>query len=177
MTSIETRPDAYIKHQLPGRVRLKIPQKKGDDRYFDCLAELFADCPGITQLQFNPQAASILICHSMDTGFSTIAEFAQTKGLFTIIEQPPEEMFSIPHLPIATLTSAELKNIDKSLLNFSQGWLDGRSLLFLALVGLAVSQINKGRFMVPAASLLWYAITLLKEENEKIFDLDRYTRY
>ncbi len=177
MSRIENQPAAYIKHQLPGRVRLKIPQKKGDYRYFDRIAELFAGCPGITQLQLNPQAASLLICHGMDTGFSAIAEFAQKNSLFTIVEQVPEETFSIPHLPIAKLTSTGFNRLDESLLDFSQGLLDGRSLLFLALVGLSISQIGKGRFMAPAASLLWYALTLLKEENEKTFDLDKYLRH
>lgn len=176
MTGRKNHPAAYIKHQLPGRVRLKIPQKKGDYRYFDRIAELFADCPGITQLQLNPQAASMLICHETDAAFPNIAEFAQTHGLFTLVEQQPDETFSIPHLPIAKLTSTSFNRLDESLLDFSQGWLDGRSLLFLALVGMSFSQISKGRFMAPAASLLWYALALLKEENEKPFDLDSYIR-
>ncbi len=171
MTGDETHPSAYIKHQLPGRVRLKIPQKRGDFRYFDLIAELFADCPGITQLQLNPPAASILICHGTETQFLNIAEFAQTNGLFTIIEQP-EETFSIPHLPIPKLTSTGLNRVDESLMGFSQGLLDGRSLLFLALIGLAVRQMTRGAIMGPATTLLWYAFSLLKEENEKTFDPD-----
>jgi hypothetical protein len=103
MNGNKGHPAAYIKHQLPGRVRLKIPQKKGDFDYFDRIADLFSDCPGITQLQFNPPAASILICHEEGTHFLTIVEFAQTNGLFTIIEQP-EDIFTIPHLPLAKLT-------------------------------------------------------------------------
>lgn len=170
MTGNENYPSAYIKHQLPGRVRLKIPQKRGDFRYFDRIAELFTDCPGITQLQLNPPAASILICHGTETDFLNIAEFAQTNGLFTIIEQPEEETFSIPRLPIPKLTSTVLNRLDESLMDFSQGRLDGRSLLFLSLIGLAIRQMTKGHIMGPASSLLWYAFRLLKEENEKLFD-------
>ena len=65
MTGNNNPPFAYIKHQMPGRVRVKIPQKKGDFRYFDRIAELLTGCPGITQLQLNPPAASILICHKI----------------------------------------------------------------------------------------------------------------
>jgi len=173
MTGNETHPSAYIKHQLPGRVRLKIPQKRGDFRYFGRIADLFADCPGITQLQLNPSAASILICHGTETHFLNIAEFAQTNGLFTITEQPEEEeTFSIPYLPIPKLTSTGLNRLDESLMDFSQGRLDGRSLLFLALIGLAVRQMTRGNIMGPATTLLWYAFSLLKEENEKTFDPD-----
>ncbi|MDD5319722.1 MAG: hypothetical protein PHD43_03730 [Methylococcales bacterium] len=173
MTGNESYPSAYIKHQLPGRVRLKIPQKKGDFRYFDRIAELFSDCPGITQLQLNPPAASILICHEIEIQFLNIAEFAQTNGLFTIIEQPAEEeTFSIPYLPIPKLTSTGLSRIDESLTDFSRGLVDGRSLLFLALIGLAVRQMTKGAIMGPASTLLWYAFSVLKEENEKTLDPD-----
>jgi len=171
MTDNENHPSAYIKHQLPGRVRLKIPQKRGDFRYFDRIAELFTDCPGITQLQLNPPAASILICHVTETDFLNIAEFAQTNGLFTITEQP-EETYSMPYLPIPKFTSKGLNRVDESLMDFSQGLLDGRSLLILALIGLAVRQMTKGNIMGPATTLLWYAFSLLKEENGKTFDPD-----
>jgi len=174
MTGNNNPPFAYIKHQLPGRVRLKIPQKRGDFRYFDRIAELFADCPGITQLQLNPSAASILICHGTETDFLNIAEFAQTNGLFRIIDQPEEETFSIPYLPIPTLTSTGLNRLDESLMNFSQGRLDGRSLLILALIGLAVRQMTRGNIMGPATTLLWYAFSLLKEENGKTLDPERF---
>lgn len=171
MTNNENHPSAYIKHQLPGRVRLKIPRKKGDFGYFDRIAKLFAECPGITQLQLNAPAASILICHITETDFLNIAEFAQTNGLFTITEQP-EETFSIPYLPIPKFTSKGLNRVDESLMDFSQGLLDGRSLLILALIGLAVRQMAKGHIMGPASTLLWYAFSLLKEENKKTFDQD-----
>ncbi|MGZ8915585.1 MAG: hypothetical protein ACXW1Z_21080, partial [Methylobacter sp.] len=112
----------------------------------------------------------ILICHSTEAEFSKIAEFAQTNGLFTIIEQPEEEAFSIPYLPIPKLTSTGLNLLDESLMDFSQGRLDGRSLLFLSLIGLAVRQMAKGHIMGPASTLLWYAFSVLKEENNKLFD-------
>jgi hypothetical protein len=138
---------------LPGRVRLKIPQKRSDFQYFDRLADLFTNCPGITHLQLNPLAASILICHGTETRFLNIAKFAQTKGLFTIIEQQPEETFSIPPLPLAKLASTGLTHLDEKLMDFSQGRLDGRSLLFLALTGLflaltglGVRQMTRGRY-------------------------------
>jgi len=122
MTNNEIYPSAYIKHQLPGRVRLKIPQKRGDFRYFDRIAELFTGCPGITQLQLNPSAASILICHEIEIDFLAIAEFAHTNCMFTITEQP-EEAITIPYLPIPKLTSTGLNRLDESLMDFSQGGL------------------------------------------------------
>lgn len=174
MTESEIQPAAFIKHQLPGRVRLKIPQKKGDFHYFDRIAESFAQCPGITQLQLNPPAASILICHRTDIAFHVIAEFAETKRLFSLTEKPEDYVpITIPNLPIATLTSVGLNRIDEALLGFSQGRLDGRSLLFLALIGLGIHQFTRGNIMAPAASLLWYALELLKQENDNLFEIEK----
>jgi len=172
MTGNDNPPFAYIKHQMPGRVRVKIPQKKGDFRYFDRIAESFAGCPGITQLQLKPSAASILICHETETDFLNITEFAQTNGLFTIIEQPEEEAFTIPYLPIPLLAASDLNRLDESLMDFSRDRLDGRSLLFLALIGLAVRQMTKGHVLGPASTLLWYAFSVLKAENNKLLDPD-----
>lgn len=172
MTNNGNEPFAYIKHQLPGRVRLKIPQKKGDFHYFDRIAESLAGCTGITRLQLNPPAGSILICHDIETHFLNISEFAQTNGLFTIIEQPEEEAFTIPYLPIPMLASTGLNRFDESLMDFSRGRLDGRSLLFLGLIGLAVRQITKGHILGPASTLLWYAFSVLKAENNKLLDPD-----
>ncbi len=159
-------PSAYVKHQLPGRVRLKIPQKKGDAGYFARIAKLFAKFPGIIQLQFNTTSGTVLILHDeAESQFGNISEFAQANGLFRITEPPPEETFSIPHQPIATLTSTSLNRFDKSLIELSQGLIDSRSFFVLTLTGLAAHQITKGNIMTPAISLFWYAIELLREEH------------
>lgn len=173
MKAIKKYPVAYIKHQLPGRVRLKIPQKKGDFEYFDRIAELFSVCPDVSQLQLNPVAGSLLICHGTETQFLNIAEFAHSNGLFTLID-PPEEIITIPHVPLARLTANGLGNIDELLMGFSRGRLDSRTLLIMALIGLAVRQGSRGNMMGAASSLIWYAFRLLKEESEKTFDLSKY---
>jgi len=171
MNGEKDHPCAYVKHRLPGRVRLKIPQKKGDIGYFDRIAQLFGKFPGVTRLQLNPVAASVLICHDgTEAQFGKISEFAQAKGLFRIAEPPPEEVFSMPHQPIATLTSAGLNRFDESLMELSQGLIDSRSLFMLTLTGLAFHQIVRGNIMTPAASLLWGAIELLREENTRILE-------
>lgn len=159
-------PFAYVKHQLPGRVRLKIPQKKGDADYFARIAKSFAKFPGIAQLQFNPTSGTVLIRHdAAKAQFSNISEFAQTNGLFSIAEPLPEKPFSIPHQPIARLTSTRLNRFDQSLIELSEGLIDSRSLFFLILTGMAVHQIARGKIMTPATSLIWGAIELLREES------------
>lgn len=173
MTKDEIPPSAFIKHHLPGRVRLKIPQKRGNINYFDRLADLFSECIGITELKLNPSVASVLICHRPDLPFQNIVEFAKTQGLFTLTEKPEDhEAIVIPNLPITTLAWAGLDQVDDSLLDFSQGRLNVRSLVFLSLVGLAIYQIKRGSIMAPAASLLWYAFGLVNAESEDLNELE-----
>jgi hypothetical protein len=172
MNGNETLVFATIRHQLPGRVRLKIAQKKGDSAYFNRLVKVLESCSGITQVQLNPQSASLLICHTINMPFLSIAEFAQANDLFTVtVTEPPTDMlFSMPPLPIALLASAGLNRMDESLQVLSRGRLDGRTLLIMALIGLAIRQMTRGNAMGAASSFLWYAFRLLKEENEKLFD-------
>ncbi|MGZ5051039.1 MAG: HMA2 domain-containing protein [Methylobacter sp.] len=165
MTGHKSHPYAFIKHQLPGRVRLKIPQKKGDRDYFDRLAKLFAGFPGITQLQFNPAAASVLICHDGgEVQFEPISEFAQENSLFSIAGQD-EESLPVSGLTIAELASEQLNQFDQALKEMSLGLVDTRSMLMLVFAGMAVHQIGQRKIMTPAVSLLWGAIELLREDN------------
>lgn len=174
MIGDDIQPSAFIKHQLPGRVRLKIPQKRGDVNYFDRLADMFSDCLGITQLKLNPLAASILINHGTDIPFQNIVEFAETKNLFSLTEKPEDQdAIVIPNLPITTLAWAGLNQFDNALLDFSHGRLDARSLLFLGLIGLAVHQTIRGNIMAPAATLLWYAVELLNAEDENQIEYEK----
>jgi hypothetical protein len=170
MTEKQSQISAYVKHRLPGRIRLKIPQKKGDAGYFERMAESFADCPGLTQLHLNPHAASLLICHEPETDFLNIAEFAEARGLFTVAAEPESVPLPILHQPLTAFTSSRLSRADELLQQASQGRFNGRSLLFLSLLGLAAHQIARGRFLSPASTLLWNALSLLKEEKRNSSD-------
>ena len=171
MNNDNAGPSAYIRHQIPGRVRLKIPEKKGDLGYFAELAEGFAVCHTITQLELNPVSASVLICHDLSEDFLTIAGFAQENGLFCIIDQP-EAKFSLPKKPVTKFASAGITRIDQSLSDFTRGLLDGRSLLFLALIGLALRQMSKEHVLGASTSLLWYAFRVLNEANKDVSEPD-----
>ncbi|GAB4261268.1 MAG: hypothetical protein Kow0065_11770 [Methylomicrobium sp.] len=161
-------PFAFVKHRLPGRVRLKIPEKRGDFCFFDRLADALTECTDVTQLQLNPPAASVLISYRTENAFQMIADFAEARGLFSLSDKPYDDPpISLSKLPLTALTSNGLSMVDHSLVDVSSGRLDGRSLLFLALLGLAVHQLVRGNVMAPAATLLWYALQLLERENEK----------
>lgn len=162
-------PKAYIKHQLAGRVRLKIPQKRNDEAYFEAVADAFADCEAITQLQLNPQAASLLIQHG-SAPFSDIAAFAASAGLFALVAQDDPDLPAVEHASVAGLSSLVASQLDHKLADLSAGRIDVRSALFVAFMGLTIHEAAKGHVMAPASTFLWRAIQLLNKKNEKLFD-------
>lgn len=167
--SITDLPKAFIKHQMPGRVRLKIPSKRGDEQYFEELAETFAECEAIGQLQLNPPTASLLIQHGI-APFDEIAKFAANAGLFTIAMGQEAELMATETSSIASLTSSAAAYLDHKMADLSAGKVDVRSLLFLSFVGMAVVEAKKGHIMAPASTFLWRALQLLNKKNDKFFE-------
>ncbi|MGY6278086.1 HMA2 domain-containing protein [Methylomonas sp. MgM2] len=162
-------PKAFIKHQMPGRARLKIPGKRGDERYFEQLAEIFAGCEAITQLQINAQTASLLIQHD-SSPLSDIVAFAGDAGLFVTVQGREAELMATEHSSIAKLSSLAATHIDHKLADLSAGRVDVRSVLFLGFMGLAVREATKGHVMAPASTFLWRALQLLNQKNDKFFE-------
>lgn len=161
-------PTAYVKHRMPGRVRLKIPAMRGDDAFFGLLAETLAGCEQIRQLQLNPPTASLLILHA-DAPFEAIAEYAVSAGLFAIAEGNGSELPALDNLSVAGLSSLGVSQIDQQLNQLSAGRLDLRSMFFLGFVGLTVHQAAKGRILSPASTFFWRALELLNSKNENMF--------
>jgi len=59
-------PEAFITHFITGRVRIKIPSKKGDEAFFLSIKERFSNFPGVQKIKINSLTGSILILHSFD---------------------------------------------------------------------------------------------------------------
>lgn len=160
-------PKAFIKHQLPGRVRIKIPQKRGNEVFFEELAEVLAVCDSISQLQLNSQAASVLIVHTAPN-FDEIAKFAADTGLFTLAADGDAE-FQTPNLSLAGISSLGVAEVDKGMRKLTFGLVDMRTILFLGFVGLGIQEARKGHIMSPASTFWWRALELLNAKNDKMY--------
>jgi hypothetical protein len=146
-------PTAYIAHQIPGRVRLKIPAKRGDARYFESIASLFTDCREVHYSETNPTTGSILILHEGD--LMPLIQRAEQQSLFQIACQPSAT------IPLKARTTDSFKQTDSSLKNLTNGGLDLATVLFLGLIALAIYQALEGNVLAPASTLLWYAFATL----------------
>ena len=77
---------AFIEHQLPHRLRLKIPSKRGDGAFFEELARRSSMLPGVTALSANPVTASILIHHAGDS--EAVMAMMVQEGLLDVCPKP-----------------------------------------------------------------------------------------
>ncbi|HYE36872.1 HMA2 domain-containing protein [Methylocaldum sp.] len=147
---------AFVIHELPGRLRLRIPEKRSDAVFFADLAERLTQCPGVTRVAPNALTGSVLLLHSSETRAVDVAKYAEQSALFSV-----KPVSAAPVRTLGQHASEGLDAFDRSLNSVSGGLVDLQSVFFLLLLGLAVHQARRGQLLVPAVSLLWEAIGLV----------------
>jgi hypothetical protein len=152
------RAKAHICHLIPGRVRLRIPNRRGDIKYFTVLHRKLAVLDGVQVVVVNPSTSSLLISHSL--AVNRLIEYAKAENLF---EVTPDK----PSAPVSEIISGQALSVNQRLRALSFGRLDLSSLAFLVFLCLAIVQILRGQFLVPATTLLWYAMQTLVIEGRK----------
>lgn len=158
-------PDAYITHATQGRVRIKIPDRKGNSAYFSSLKESLAglsELPGIQRVEANPMTGSILVLHTLDlqaTDLEMVAQYSEFNNLFRLRLSPPQQA-SAPGRPAQALQETNRK---VGALTGSE--IDGEILAILGLLGIAIVQLKRGNIMIPAVSALWYVYSLIKDRQ------------
>src|SRR5215475_10583517 len=55
-----------IAHQVPGRVRMKIPAAKGNPELLQQVADCFTAIPGIERITVNPATGSVVMHYDVD---------------------------------------------------------------------------------------------------------------
>lgn len=140
--------EAVITHRLPGRIRLKLPGLKRDALALGQIAEGLGLCPFVLGVEANPLLGSLLIRHQGDG--SEVESWAEAQGLFRAGPEARE-----------TVQGRLREGVDglaRGLSAVSGQRLESREWLTLGLIGMAIHQAIEGNIMVPAVSLLWYAI-------------------
>jgi hypothetical protein len=61
-----TKMNLKIAHQVPGRVRMKIPAGKGNADLLKQISDVFAVIPGIEEIVVNPTTGSIVLNYDID---------------------------------------------------------------------------------------------------------------
>jgi hypothetical protein len=129
-------PMAYIEHQIPGRMRLRVPERRGDVGFFQSIVGTLSKLPEITELDGFPLSGSIRIRHT-GTPDAILAAAAE-QGLFEIGKQESD---------------AEPKKPRKQP-HGDAGMLDT---IATGLSGLALFQVTQGQITGSAAENFWHA--------------------
>lgn len=169
-----TPPIAIVKHQLPGRLRLRIPARRGDISFFQGIVQALSKRPDIQELDANPLTGSILIHYSGSVQAITAA--ATEQGLFEVgPEHPKKAESAIPRANSGLLDTVATGLTGLALLQATQGdvagnaaenfWnaygaqrILGRPEIAAGFALLGIVQVLRGRLLGSAASLLYYSL-------------------
>lgn len=61
LKQVHSLAEAVIRHRSTGRLRLKVPSKKGYYAYFNALKDAFSDIEGLKGIEINPMTGSVLL--------------------------------------------------------------------------------------------------------------------
>jgi hypothetical protein len=146
---------AVIVHDIPGRTRLRIAEKRRDVAYFTRLADDLRKCQGVTAVMTNAVTGSVLVLHDAKNADRVVAD-GRMRELFELVEAPAA--VAPPHLGEILAAGASRMN----------AWMqretnDGTNLKSLALGGLLFAglwQSLRGRWLPEAVTLFWYALSM-----------------
>lgn len=153
-------PLARVVHALPGRKRLKIEEKRGDEAYFNTVEKALSDSPGIVRVETNCRTGSVLVYHRRDE--PSALQHAEEQGLYQLATQNPDRPVAAASVA-ANATATRKAPRPKSKTVRTNG-VNFRPLIFMGWVGLGIAQAIEGNIAVPAIAAFWYAY-LVTQEN------------
>ena len=149
-------------HALPGRIRFRIPGKRGDRSYFEKLVTAVGQCSGLQRLAINPATASILIHYDVEhTG--ELNGFLEKNGFFRVIDRPKEGQPAAEPARNSGAGPAQKNEEVKAMPvpEISQ-------MIGLGLIGFSCYRLLQDGFKAPAwHAALWYGYNLLRDGQPK----------
>lgn len=143
----EGPPAAHVVHRVPGRLRLRIHGKRGDQAWFDEAATTLAMLAGVDEVATSPRTGSIMLRHSRAA--EDVLAAAVARGLFQLRDADLAEGSAADRLRSAAAG-----------LTASEG-------LALVLTLAALRQLWRGQILPPAVTLLAYAATVLATRDHQ----------
>ncbi len=152
----EMRAGAHVVHHIPGRVRLRVPAKRHDRRFFSEVKAQLEQVPQVRAVAVNHTSASVLVKYEGEILDLLLA--ASQVGLEAMMEIEPDLP---PLVPVADRLLGRLGDLDERIVRATGGGADGRSVVLIALLLAAGVQLLRGQIVGPAVPLLWYATRAL----------------
>jgi hypothetical protein len=153
---------AVIVHDIPGRTRLRIAERRQDGAYFRRVEEDLRKCQGVTAVMTNVVTGSVLVLHDAQNADRVIAH-GRMRELFELVARPAA--VATPHLGEVLVTGAG--RLDAWVRRETNS---GTTLKSVALGGLLFAglwQSLRGRWLPEAVTLFWYALTMAGSERDR----------
>ena len=163
-----------IAHQVPGRIRMKIPSAKGDPVLLEEIQKTFSAIPGIEQVVVNPQTGSVVLRYDADQHDEFHAGFAhrfnehQAGPTQQPRHRPPsneidalaskiadEAEFLAEHSDAAKAVVDFCRHCDREIKVATGNMLDLKMVLCVGLVGFMIFEVG-----AAAATPVWVTLTL-----------------
>jgi hypothetical protein len=149
-------PQAQIVHQLRGRLRLKIREKRQDPEYFTNLCSRIEALGEVMEVSANPTTGSVLLLHP-ELPYERLEPQLAALELFEIVAAPPPRQSAL--IPVFD----GVARLDKGLSTGTSGNFDLRTLAVIGLLGVAVHQLYRGNIVGPAIPMLMSALDLARQ--------------
>lgn len=143
-------------------MRIRFPEHREDRKFFIGLCNGLAVLDGVREVEGRPSTGSVIIEYEGDG--EALMTTARTSGLFEIVPEAPPTPPGVELKRLFGRAEASLKDFAGP--NFSIGTVAG-----LAFVLMAMRQLARGQLMPPAATALWYGLSLLlREAGDEVRD-------
>lgn len=146
-------PRALLVHCIPGRLRLRVPERRNDADYFARITARLSMLDGVRTVRSDARVASVLVLHA-DGSPGRIADHARSEGLFTLDTHPVHES-------LAELVNRGCSELDGQVRSRTSGRLDLASIAFLGMTGVGLTKMLRGDAFPAGFSMIWHAATLL----------------
>ena len=152
---------AIIVHDIPGRLRLRLPTPLRGPSPADAVSQI----PGVLNVAWTPRTGSLLVVYRPDAVSRDQIVAAVESGLDVTVT--PGAMVATPvdgrpHL--ATTVASAVAEVDRGVTRYTRGALGLGTLVPLALVLWGASEVLRGRVRPLAwSSALWYAHGLFRD--------------
>ncbi|MBI4792113.1 MAG: hypothetical protein HY789_05145 [Deltaproteobacteria bacterium] len=155
------KPDALVVHAMPGRVRFRVPGKKGDRSYFEELLAAISKCSGLEKMVINPATASVLINFDADHT-DELNGFLEKNNFFQVVDQAKKQ----PAVKGAGDNEAGQGGRKKE--GKTETTREIPRLVGAGLIGWSCYRLMRDGFVSPPwHAALWYGYTLLSNSKQE----------
>jgi hypothetical protein len=153
---MEVLPTAVICHRSTGRIRIRIPARRGDNDYFAALVDHFKTWD-VDLLKANPVSGSLLIS-GKHLEVEAVEREAEKAEFFKIAASPP------PPESIVKVVTAPIQVTSTFFRKLTGGGADLAGIIFLGLLGFGVYELMRGNFKSPPwYTAFWYAFGIFSK--------------